>query len=131
MWEAYGLENEDMLWASTALRGGLAGQQRAACGALSSAAVCLGLRHARPLADTKKAAEARETVYAQARELADAFVEKFGAAACIDLVGVDFSDETARQKARESGLIEEKCHSYVRFVIEKLYELDEKEFPSP
>ena len=120
-----------MLWASAALRGGIARQQLATCGALSSAAVCLGLRHARPLADTIGAEEARETVYTQARELADAFVDRYGAAACIDLVGVDFSDEAASRKARESGLIEEKCHSYVRFVIEKLYELDEKEYPSP
>jgi C_GCAxxG_C_C family probable redox protein len=126
MWEAYGLGNEAMLWASTALRGGIAGQQRASCGALSSAAVCLGLRHARPSADEIQAAKARDAVCAKARELADAFTDKFGAAACIDLVGVDFSDEEAGKKARESGLTEEKCHNFVRYVIEKLYELDEK-----
>ena len=130
MWEAYGLENEDMLWASMALRAGIAGQQRASCGALSSSAVCLGLRHACPLDDEQQAENAKDTVQLKARELADAFIDKFGAAACIDLVGVDFSDEAARKKARESGLIEEKCHGYIRYVIDKLYELDEKEYPS-
>ena len=130
MWEAYGLGNESMLWASMGLRGGIAGQQRASCGALSSAAVCLGLRHAHPLADELQADNAKDKVYSKARELADAFVDKFGAAACIDLVGVDFSDEAARKKANESGLIEEKCHNYIRFVIEKLYELDESEHPA-
>jgi C_GCAxxG_C_C family probable redox protein len=125
MWEAYGLENEDMLCASIAFRGGIAGQQQATCGALSSAAVCLGLRHSQPLADEKERMKVGDAVSDKARELADAFVEKFGAVACIDLVGVDFSDEEAEKKAMESGIIEEKCHNQVRFVIEKLYELDE------
>jgi C_GCAxxG_C_C family probable redox protein len=127
MWEAYGMENEDVLWASIALRGGIAGRQQGSCGALSSAAVCLGLRHARSSTDVKQAEQARDTVYRKAGELADAFIDKFGAAACIDLIGVDFSDEAARKKAVEAGLMEEKCHNYVRFVIEKLYQLDEKE----
>ena len=126
MWEAYGLENEDMLWASIALRGGIGGQQQATCGALSSAAVCLGLRHARSLADRKEAEKVEDVVCQKAREIADDFLDKFGAVACFDLVGVELSDEVARKKARESGIIEEKCHNQVRFVIEKLYELDEK-----
>ena len=124
MWEAYGLENEELLWASTALRAGVAGNQSGTCGALSSAAVCLGLQHACPLDDKARAEEAREAAYDKARGIADAFVEEFGAAACIDLTGVDFSDEAARQKAREEGMAEEKCHNYVKFVVGKLYDLE-------
>jgi hypothetical protein len=53
-----------------------------------------------------------------------------GVTACIDLIGVDFSDEEAREKAKETGLTEDKCHNFVRFVVRKLYELNEKEEPS-
>lgn len=126
MWEAYELENEDLLWASTAFRGGIAGQQRATCGALASSAVSLGLRHHRPLTDKKKAEQARETATKEAHELVGDFIEEFGAVACIDLVGVDLSSEEAREKAREAGLFEEKCHNFVVFVVEKLFELEEK-----
>ncbi len=45
MWEAYELDNEDLLWAAIAFSGGIAGQQQAPCGAVSASAVCLGLRH--------------------------------------------------------------------------------------
>ena len=89
MWETYGLENPDLLWAGMALRGGIAGQQQAACGALSSAAVCLGLRHISPLDDEEQSDKSREIVYEKARKLADSFLEKYGAVSCIDLVGVE------------------------------------------
>jgi hypothetical protein len=32
MWDTYGWDNEDLLWASTAFNGGIAGQQQAPCG---------------------------------------------------------------------------------------------------
>jgi len=59
MWEAYELGNEDLLWASTAFNGGIASHQQAPCGAVSSSAVCLGLRHRCSLAEKEKAQEAR------------------------------------------------------------------------
>ena len=126
MWEAYELKNEDLLWASAAFRGGIGGQQRATCGAVSSLAVSLGLRHRCSLAAKKRAERAREAASKEAYELVNSFIEKFGSVICLELVGVDFSDEEARKQARESGLFEEKCHNYLQFVIEKLYEVEEK-----
>jgi C_GCAxxG_C_C family probable redox protein len=126
MWEAYGLKNEDFLWAGVAFRGGIAGQQQATCGAVSAAALALGLRHRRSLADKEKAEKARNAANEEAGELIRSFIHEFGAVNCFELIGVDFSDEEARKRARESGLFEQKCHKQIQFVIEKLYELDEK-----
>jgi C_GCAxxG_C_C family probable redox protein len=122
MWEAYGLENEDFLWAGTAFKGGIDGRQQATCGALASAAVCLGLRHRCPIADKEKAEEARNVICREAGELVDEFVKKFGAVSCIALTGVDFSDEKAAGEAREKGQL--RCREQVLYVIEKLYELE-------
>jgi C_GCAxxG_C_C family probable redox protein len=125
MWEAYQLGNEDLLWASTVFQGGIAGRQEATCGAISSAAVCLGLRHRYPLADNEKAKAARKAASDDAAELVRSFIEKYGALTCIDLIGVDLADEAAAKKAIASGLLEE-CDKRILYVIEKLYELDKK-----
>lgn len=125
MWEAYGLENEDFLWAGTAFHGGIAGQQQAPCGAVSAAAIALGLRHRCSPGDKEKAGRARKAASDDAAELVKSFAEKFGDITCLGLLGVDLSDEAAAKKAIEAGLFK-KCDDYVQFVIEKLYELEEK-----
>jgi C_GCAxxG_C_C family probable redox protein len=131
MREAYGLENEDFLWAGTAFMGGIAGQQQATCGSVSGAALVLGLRHRCSTADREKAEKARQAINEDAAKLVKSFIEKFGAVTCINLIGVDFSDEAAMKQAIESGLFEQKCNQQVLFVIEKLYELEEKRRRSP
>jgi C_GCAxxG_C_C family probable redox protein len=126
MWEAYGLKNEDFLWAGVAFRGGIAGQQQATCGAVAASALALGLRHRSSLADKEKAEKSRNAANEDAGELVRSFIQKFGAVTCFGLIGVDFSDEAAMKKAIDSGLFKQKCPKQVQFVIEKLYELDEK-----
>ena len=126
MWEAYELGNEDMLWAGTAFMGGIAGEQQAPCGAVSASAVCLGLRHRCSLADEDKAEHGRVIARGQASELVQSFTETFGTIICRDLLGFDFSDTEAARQFRESGMWKEKCDNYVQYVIEKLYEFDEK-----
>ncbi len=126
MWEAYGLKNKDFLWAGVAFRGGIAGQQQATCGAVSASALALGLRHRRSLADKEKAEKSRNAANEDAGELVRSFIREFGAVTCIGLLGIDLSDEEANKRARESGVFEQKCHKQIEFVIEKLYELDEK-----
>jgi len=125
MWEAYGLENEDFLWAGTVFQGGIAGQQQAPCGAVSAAAIALGLRHRCSPDDKGKAGQARKAANDDAAELVKSFAEKFGDIMCLGLLGVDLSDEAAAKQAIESGLFK-KCDNYVQFVVEKLYELEEK-----
>jgi len=126
MWEAYELDNEDLLWASTAFSAGIGGQQQAPCGAVSSAAVCLGLRHRCPLAEKDRAEQARLDARQDASELVRSFTEKFGTIICRDLLGLDLSNPEVRRQFRESGIWKEKCDNYIQFVIEKLYELDDR-----
>jgi len=126
MWEAYELGNEDMLWSGIAFNGGIAGQNQAPCGAVSASAVCLGLRHRCSLADKQRAKQARLDAREDASELVKSFSEKFGAIICRDLIGFDFSKPEAYRQFQESGIGKDKCDNYVQFVIEKLYELDER-----
>jgi len=123
MWEAEELGNEDMLWAGIAFNGGIGGQQQAPCGAVSSSAVYLGLRHRCPLAEKDRAEQARLDARRDASELVRSFTEKFGTIICRDLLGLDLSNPEARRQFLESGIWKEKCDNYVLFVIEKLYEL--------
>ena len=125
MWEAYELDNEDLLWASTAFSAGIGGQQQAPCGAVSSSAVCLGLRHRCPLAEKDRAEQARLDARRDASELVRSFTEKFGTIICRDLLGLDLSNPEVLRQFRESGIWKEKCDNYIQFVIEKLYELDD------
>ena len=124
MWESYGLSNEDFLWAGTAFTGGIGGEQKAPCGALSTATICLGLRHRSYALDKQQVKQARYTARQNAAVLVKAFTKKFGSIACLDLVGIDFSEPGGYQKFQESGIAGEKCDRYVKFVIEKLYEMD-------
>ena len=126
MWETYQLGDEDMLWSCTAFNGGIGGQQQAPCGAVSASTVCLGLRHRCSLAEKEKAKQARLDARQDASELVRSFTEKFGTIICRDLVGLDFSKPGAYRQFLESGIWKEKCDNYVQFVIEKLYELDER-----
>ena len=124
MQEAYGPGNEDVLWAGTAFYGGIAGSQKGPCGAISAAAVCLGLRHRCSTDDKEKVEEAHEAARRKAGELAKSFTEEFGTISCIELVGVDFSIPGNLSKFFDSGQGEQKCHRFVRYCIEKLYEFD-------
>ncbi|HIE17939.1 MAG TPA: hypothetical protein EYP71_07075 [Dehalococcoidia bacterium] len=126
MWETYGLGNEELLWTGIAFTGGIGGQQQAPCGALSAAVICLGLRHRPPPGDKQKAKQARHTARQDAAEVVRSFTEKFGTINCLDLVGIDFSKPGGYQEFLESGIWKEKCDHYVQFIIEKLYEMDER-----
>jgi glutaredoxin 3 len=88
--------------------------------------VCLGLRHRCSLEDKQKAKQARLDARQDASELVKSFTERFGNLSCFDLTGMDFSQPGGYQQFLESGAWQEKCNSYVQFVVEKLYELDEK-----
>ena len=124
MWETYELGNEDLLWPGVAFTGGIGGQQKAPCGAISAAAICLGLRYRN--SDKQKAKQARLDARLDAHEVIKNFTEKFGSIICSKLVGIDFSKPGGYQQFLESGIWKEKCDNYVQFVIEKLYELDAK-----
>ena len=126
MWEAYGLGNEDYLWAGVPFHGGIGGQQQAPCGAVSAAAISLGLKNRCSPDDKDKAESARKAANEDAAELVGSFIDRFGALSCRELMGFDFTDKEARDQAIKSGVFEQKCHPQILYVIDKLYELDEK-----
>lgn len=126
MWEVHGFDNTDFLWAGVAFTGGIGGQQRAPCGALSAGAIFLGLRHRCAPEEKQRAKQARADARREAAELVRSFVGEFGAISCLDLTGIDFSKPGAYQEFQSSGAWQDKCDRYVGFVIEKLYELEEK-----
>ncbi len=126
MWEAYGLDNEDILWAGIAFNGGIAGQNSAPCGAVSAATVALGLRHRWPMDDKARAKQERLDAREDASNLVKSFIEKFGTITCRDLIKLDFTKPEENRRFQESDISREKCDKFVQFVLEKLYELDEK-----
>lgn len=126
MWEAYGLEDKDLLWSGINFYGGIAGYQKAPCGAVSALAISLGLRHRCSLDDKEKAEQARKDARQKAKELVENFAENFGSIICLELLGVDLSNPEVARQFFQSGEGEKKCHTYVQWVIEKLYELEKK-----
>ena len=85
----------------------------------------LGLKSRCSPDDKDKVRRAQQAAYDDAAELVKSFREEFGDITCLGLLGVDLSDEADAKKAVESGLFK-KCDDFVRFIIEKFYELEEK-----
>lgn len=123
--------NEDILWTGINFMGGISGQQEAPCGALSAAAVCLGLLHRAPLSDKKRSKQARHRARQDADELVRGFKEDFGNISCRQLVGFDFSEPGEYRKFLESGRWKDKCMRYVQFVVERFYGFDERRGITP
>jgi hypothetical protein len=125
MWESFDMQNEDFLWAGIPFLSGISGQQQAPCGAISAAAVSLGLRHRCAVADKQNAKQARNRIRSSAGQLVEDFTRKFGDITCGGLLGIDFSKPGEYQRFREQGIWKDKCEHYVRFIIERLYAFED------
>jgi len=106
--------------------GGIGGFQKAPCGVVSAAAVCVGLRYRCPLDDKEQAKQARHAVRAFSWKIVAEFDQHFGDITCRGLIGMDFSKPGEYQKFLESGIWKDKCAAYVSFMIEKLYAMEEE-----
>jgi C_GCAxxG_C_C family probable redox protein len=126
MWETYGLDNEDFLWSCVPFMAGISGQQQAPCGVVSASSVSLGLRHRCSLSDKEKAKESRATIRHYAAELVKSFNDRFGSINCMDLIGMDLTEPDQYREFVVSGVWKEKCAKYVEFVVDKLYEFEER-----
>jgi C_GCAxxG_C_C family probable redox protein len=128
MWEAYDMKDENLLWAGIPFMGGISGQNLATCGAVSGMALSLGLRHRCSLGQENKenAKTARTLIRNQSGQIAREFIDKFGHVTCQELLGIDFSKPRAYQEFRGAGIAENKCYQYVYFLIEKMYEFEDK-----
>ncbi|MBU4053530.1 MAG: C-GCAxxG-C-C family protein [Proteobacteria bacterium] len=123
------MQDDNFLWSGIHFMGGISGDNRGTCGAISGAAICQGLRHRCSLAPENKdqAKVARNKSRAQAGALIKEFGEKFGHVACQELLQIDFSVPGAYQEFRSSGIAEKKCYQYVYFLIDKLYAFENEE----
>lgn len=121
MWEAYDWKEEDLLWTGIPFMGGISGFQQAPCGAVTSSAICLGLRHRAPLSDRQKAKEGRNRARYFSSQLVKEFNRRFGDITCIGLLGIDFDKPGAYKEFRDSGVWRDKCEKYIEFLLEKLY----------
>ena len=101
--------------------GGIGGFQKAPCGVVSAAAVCLGLRHRCPLDDKDQAKQARHAVRIFSANIVKAFDRHFEEITCRGLIGMDFSKPGEYQRFLESGIWKDKCNRYVEYIIERLY----------
>ena len=105
---------------------GISGHQQAPCGAVSASSVAIGLKHRCSLADKEQARESRAAIRHYAAELAKSFNDDFGHISCMDLIGMDLTDPDEYQKFLVSGIWKEKRAKYVEFVVEKLYEFENR-----
>lgn len=86
------------------------------CGAVTGAYMTLGAF-----------AQNKEKAIALAAEFDKKFKERFGTIYCRELLGYDFEDPEQKQKARESGVMGEKCPACIGAAIEILEELTAEE----
>ncbi len=124
MCETSGFDQE-LFWAGFPLYGGIAGQQRATCGAVAASAVYLGLRHRMSLTDKEAVARERKIIEKEANGLAGEFIKKFDTTICLELVKLDLSIPENWKKYEEENITARTCDLFVNFVLEKLYELEE------
>jgi len=122
---SYGLKNEELLWAGIPFMSGISGNQQAPCGAVSAAAVALGLRHACPLSDKPSAKQARNLIRQQTDRFIKDFSARFGDITCRALLRIDFSIEGEYDRFKASNIWKDKCETYVQYAVERLYAFED------
>ena len=120
---AYGLEEPGDSAAAMALNGGVA-YGGGPCGAISGAALAVGMLAGRRVADHREAKRvARELVAA----VMDEFRTEHGAVDCRDLIGIDLRAPGAHRAFIRSGVWRDRCMPQVEFVIRRLAPLADPE----
>ncbi len=117
---ALGMDRETALRISTGFGGGI-GQLGWTCGTVTGAAMVISLLHGRTRADDR---QTYETAKARVRQFVDQFVDRFGNAACSELIGVDISDPQAKARASREGVFRRLCPGFVRGageILEQMY----------
>ena len=112
----YSLDVQKALKIGAAFGGGMS-RLGNTCGAVSGALMIIGMafRNKDP-EDT----ENKEFVYETGRRFLEQFMEIHGTVMCRDLIGIDMNDEQDLQRARETGIFEEKCPNFVKTAAELL-----------
>jgi C_GCAxxG_C_C family probable redox protein len=113
---AYGLDDPMDSSAAVALNGGLA-WSGGPCGALTGAAIAVGMLAERRIDDHARAKLVAREVIAT---LLDAFLAEHGAVDCRDLVGVDLRAPGGHEAFIASGAWREGCLRQIEFVVGRL-----------
>ena len=107
--EQFGLEKELALKIACGFGAGI-GRLGRTCGAVAGAVMVIGLKDGQVnLADI----ESREKTYKLVRELVDRFAALHDSIECKELIGYDLSNSSELKLARESGVFQNKCPSFV------------------
>ena len=107
--EQLGLEKTLALKMACGFGAGI-GRMGRTCGAVTGAVMVIGLKHGQVnLADM----ESREKTYTLVKEFVDRFTALHGSIECKELIGYDLSNSSDLKSARESGVFQNKCPSFV------------------
>ncbi|HEY5628874.1 MAG TPA: C-GCAxxG-C-C family protein [Candidatus Limnocylindrales bacterium] len=114
--EAFGLPAPLDTGPAMALNGGIA-YSGATCGAVTGAALALGMLAQRRIADH---AEAKRAARVLTADLLDAFEREFGATGCRALTGADLRTEAGHRAFIEAGAWRVGCRRQVEFAVTRL-----------
>jgi C_GCAxxG_C_C family probable redox protein len=116
---SYGLDEVRSSAPAMALNGGVA-YSGGVCGAISGAALAVGILAERRIADHRRAKRVARVVVAEAM---DRFVERHGSVACRDLIGVDLRAPGQHDAFIASGRWRDGCLAQIELVIADLAQL--------
>ena len=114
--EAFGLPEAADSSPAMALNGGIA-YSGGTCGAVTGAALAVGMLAERRIADHGEAKRAARLVTA---DLLAAFVSRFGTTACRDLIGADLRTEAGHRAFIESGIWRDRCMRQLEMAVARL-----------
>ena len=90
--------------------GGGIGRTGRTCGAVTGAVMVIGLKHGQAdLTDE----ESRQETHRLVKKFIDRFTALHGSIECKELIGYDLSNSGELKSARESGVFQNKCPSFV------------------
>jgi C_GCAxxG_C_C family probable redox protein len=118
----YGLPEASDPAAAMALNGGVA-YGGGVCGAISGAALAVGMLAERRLLDHRLAKrQARQTIAAYM----DAFRRTHGSIDCRGLINQDLRSEEAHRRFIESGVWRTRCMAQIEFAVRSLHHLNQE-----
>ena len=121
-----GMNEEDAVKMASALGGGI-GRTGNICGAVSGAALVIGMKFG---STDNKAKHSRAKAYQKAKELLGKFAAQNNSVLCKELLGYDISTDEGLKQVRESGVMVQKCPKLV-FSAAKILEsiINETQIP--
>ena len=116
-----GLSEDQCLKAACGFGGGM-GRQQFTCGAVTGAAMAIGLRYGKGIDDPE---EKKTETYLKVRKLFEEFQKLHGSTNCRELLkGLDMNDPEDHKRILELNLFEILCEKYVMDAVDITEELN-------